>query len=67
MRYYPNENIKFKHHYDMEDLADFHDNPTDTAADEEVAEDSLETDADKGYITISHFSNNIPQGNIDFH
>ena len=65
MRYYPNDGIKFKHHFDMEDLADFHDNPTDTgASDEEYIEETHDNDADKGYITIGHFHKNIPTGNI---
>ena len=63
-RYYPLEK-EYGFHFDMEDVADFHDNPTDTGASDEEFEDDevIDTDAEKGYITIGHFVDAKPIGN----
>ena len=62
-RYYP-INRNYGPHFDMEDVADFHDNPTDTGgADEEYEyEEVIDTDLEKGFITIGHFVDDKPVG-----
>jgi len=60
MRYYPMDN-SFGPHFDMEDLADFHDNPTDTNAGDDEEEDVENTDSEKGFTTIGHFVKDIPK------
>ena len=53
MRYYPLKG-SYGAHFDTEDVADFHDNPTDTGEpfDEEDLELVTDTDAEKGYVTF---------------
>ena len=48
----------------MEDVADFHDNPTDTGVNDEEYEDEevIDTDAEKGFVTIGHFVADKPVG-----
>jgi len=62
-RYYPIKR-EFGPHFDMEDVADFHDNPTDTGVNDEEYEDEevIDTDAEKGFITIGHFVADKPVG-----
>jgi len=61
MRYYPLDK-SFGPYSDMEDLADFHDNPTDTNNETDEDENLEETDSEKGFTTIGHFENDIPKG-----
>ena len=63
MRYYPLKS-SYGAYFDTEDVADFHDNPTNTggAFDEEVLESVKDTDAEKGCVTIGHFEAGQPSG-----
>ena len=63
MRYYPLMD-SYGVHYDTEDLADFHENPTDTGGPfkEEDLEPVRDTDAEKGLVTIGHFEAGQPRG-----
>ena len=61
MRYYPLTK-EFGPHYDMHDLADFHDNPSDTGGPFENQEEAApeDTDAEKGFVTIGQFAGGQP-------
>ena len=61
MRYYPLTK-EFGPHYDMHDLADFHDNPSDTGGPFENQEEAApeDTDAEKGFVTIGQFVGGQP-------
>ena len=61
MRYYP-ETDKYGPHFDTEDLSDLHDNPADTGRTFTDDLELVDTDAEKGYITISHFEAGSPRG-----
>ena len=63
MRYYPLKR-SYGAHFDTEDVADFHDNPTDTGGPFEVEdlEPPRDTDAEKGFVTIGHFEAGKPSG-----
>ena len=63
MRYYPLKG-SYGAHFDTEDVADFHDNPTDTGGpfEEEDLEPPRDTDAEKGFVTIGHFESGKPSG-----
>ena len=61
-RYYPATG-EFGPYYDMEDLSDTHDNPSDTGGlDEEEEHEVNDTDDEKGFLTIAFYKNDKPSG-----
>ena len=61
MRYFP-ETDEYGPHSDTENFSDTHDNPRDTGQSVEEGQELVDTDAEKGYVTIAHFKESRPRG-----
>ena len=61
MRYYP-ETDEYGPHSDTENFSDIHDNPRDTGQSVEEGQELVDTDAEKGFVTIAHFKESRPRG-----
>ena len=61
MRYFP-ETDEYGPHSDTENFSDTHDNPRDTGQSVEEGQELVDTDAEKGFVTIAHFKASRPRG-----
>ena len=61
MRYYP-ETDEYGPHSDTENFSDTHDNPRDTGQSVEEDLELVDTDSEKGFVTIAHFKESRPRG-----